>query len=332
MLFTQQRLLCAWVAYRSGKRRKAAVQAFELRREDELLTLQRELAGGAWRHGAYRSFIVHDPKPRTITAAAVRDRIVHQIVFEEIERSFEKTFLSCSYSARPRRGVHLALDDVDRRIRALRRQHPGALWTIKGDVRKFYDSIDHQILLALLSRRISDAETLRVASEIIASTHSARGVGKGIPIGNITSQVFANVYLHELDRYAIHMSRPAAYFRYADDVLILGTDCEEVTQHARNLQQFASTELALDLALRPARKLSQGVDFLGSVLWPYGRTVRRQTRTRIVARIAERTLQAERGTIGPNRLRATLASYAGIASRVRDRELRRLTMLTSKAE
>jgi hypothetical protein len=298
-----------------------AVEGFDFSRETELLDLVNELAAGTWRHSPYREFIISDPKPRRITAAAVRDRVVHQVVFEEVERAFEPTFLPVSFSARKGRGVHLALDEVGRAIERMRRQRVWPIWTLKGDVRKFYDSIDHQILLRLLARRIKDPELTRAIESIVGSSSSSRGPGKGIPIGNLTSQVFANVYLHELDRYAVHGCHAPGYFRYADDVLLLGRSRSDVEALAERLRAFANENLALDLVLRPARVLSTGVDFLGSLLWPYGRTLRPKTRTRVIQRVAMREQAAARGAISPESLRQTRVSYNGIAMRVRDRDL-----------
>ena len=324
MIFTYSRLLLAWVQYRRGKRRVKAVEGFDFSRETELLDLVTELAAGTWRHSPYREFIISDPKPRRITAAAVRDRVVHQVVFEEVEHAFEPTFLPVSFSARKGRGVHLALDEVERAIERMRRQRVWPIWTLKGDVRKFYDSIDHQILLRLLGRRIKDSELMRAIESIVGSSSSSRGPGKGIPIGNLTSQVFANVYLHELDRFAVHGCHGPGYFRYADDVLVLGRSRSEVEALAARLRAFAHENLALDLVLRPARVLSTGVDFLGSILWPYGRTLRPKTRTRVIQRVGMRERAAARGAISGDSLRQTRVSYNGIAMRVRDRRLQEI--------
>jgi hypothetical protein len=266
--------------------------------------------------------MVSDPKPRRITAAAVRDRVVHQVIFEEVERVFEPVFLPVSFSARKGRGVHLALNEVTRAIHRLRRGRVWPVWTLKGDVEKFYDSIDHDTLLTLLRRRIHAPEVLLAIETTVRSTSSSRGLGKGIPIGNLTSQVFANVYLHELDRFAVHDRRARAYFRYADDVLLLGATRDEVEVLAGELCTFAQEVLGLTLVTRPARRLSLGVDFLGSILWPFGRTLRRKTRTRVIQRIAMREKAAARGAISEQSLHQTRVSYNGIAMRVRDRVLR----------
>lgn len=321
MVFSYARLVQAWVRYRRGKRRVPSVQAFELNREAELVALGRELAAGTWQHSPYREFVIRDPKPRRITAAAVRDRVVHQVVFEEVERAFEPVFLPASFSARKGRGVRLALDEVTRALHRLRRSRIWPIWTLKGDVEKFYDSIDHDTLLALLARRITDPLVLRTVETIIRSASSPRGPGKGIPIGNLTSQVFANVYLHELDRFAVHDCHARAYFRYADDVLVLGAGRADVESVAAQLVAFASEVLGLHLTLRPARVLSTGFDFLGSIIWPYGRTLRRKTRSRMFRRIAMRQRALARGAISDQSMRQTRMSYNGITMRVRDRRL-----------
>jgi len=312
--------------YRRGKRRMPSVQQFEFSRDEELLRIEREIRAGTWRHSPYRTFVVCDPKPRSITAAAVRDRVVHQVVFEEVERAFEPRFLPNSYSARRHRGVHLALNHVERAATTLRRQGHSVLWAAKGDVAKFYDSVDHRILGVLLRRRITDANLLQMIETILGSYHSRFGEGKGIPIGNITSQVFANVYLHELDHFAVHRLRARTYFRYADDILVVSPERAEAEHAALHLQAYASEHLELDLKLRPPRKLSSGVDFLGSILWPYGRTLRRQTRARVVQRTRMRVRLAGEGLVTAASLRSTRASYRGMSMRVRDRALNLMLM------
>lgn len=312
--FSRERLVRAWFAYRRGKRRIAAVGAFEMRLPEEVARLAFELACGTYVHSPYRAFTVFDPKRRTITAAALRDRIVHQVVYEEVERVFEPTFLDCSYSGLKGRGVHAAIDAAERAIAVLRSQGVWPIYAIKLDARKFYDSVDHAILQRLLARRIYDPHILSVIQEILVSYTSPLGAGKGIPIGNLTSQVFANAYLHELDRYAKRAIYPPKYFRYADDVLLLGGSLRELVYQARQLSIFAYDQLAIELRIARGfpRKLSQGVDFLGTVLWPYGRTLRKATRKRILRRIDSCPI-----VIRP----PMLASYRGIAMRVRDQAL-----------
>ena len=313
--FSRERLLSSWTLYRRKKRRLAAVQAFDLRREEEIERLHRELHDGSYRHGAYRTFVVHDPKRRTITAAGLRDRIVHQAVTDELTRVFEPVFLDCSYSARATRGVHLAVDRAERSIARLRSAGAWPIWAWKGDVRKFYDSVDHALLLRLIGRRVRDPRFLDVVRALVASHHSQFGPGKGIPIGNLSSQIFANIYLHELDRFAKHELRLRHYLRYADDFLLFGADCGEVATAFSRLVAFLRDELLLDLSPvsvsdRWPRKLSQGVDFLGTVLWPYGRTLRPATRGRIIRRVEATT----EGYVLLN-----MASYRAIAKRVRDK-------------
>lgn len=155
--FTLERLTRAWYAYRRGIRRIAAVGAFEARLEQHLVRLADELATGRYQHGAYRSFFVCDPKRRLIIAASLRDRIVHQVVYEEVERVFEPEFLDCSYSGRKGRGVHAAVDAAEGAIAVLRSQGVWPIYAIKLDVRKFYDTVGHATLLRLLQRRIYDA-------------------------------------------------------------------------------------------------------------------------------------------------------------------------------
>lgn len=324
-LFSRAQLLTAWLLYRRGKRRVATVATFELQREEAIERLASELSAGCYRHEPYRSFLVRDPKERTVTAASLRDRVVHQVVFSAVERAFEPHFLDCSYSARAGRGTHRAVIRAREAIACMRAQGVWPVWALKADVAKFYDSVDHAILLRLLQRRVRHPALLAVIAEILRSYHSTKGAGKGLPIGNLTSQIFANVYLHELDHYAVHTLRLPTYLRYADDVLLLGADAATLRQAAGTLRAFAADRLLLNLSA-PAdqypRKLSQGVDWLGTRLWPYGQTLRRATRGRIIQKFRSREREVRSATRSAQSLGQIRASYRGIAYRVRDYPLR----------
>lgn len=325
-LFSAERLYRAWIQYRHGKRRLKLTSVFELRLEREIIVLACDCANGKYFHSPYRSFTTYDPKRRTITAAALRDRLVHQIVYEETEKLFDKIFLDCSYSGRKGRGVHAAVDAAELAIARLRSQGSWPVWAIKLDVKKFYGSVDHKILLQLLMRRITNPVLLEAIKKILASYNSNIGSGKGIPIGNLTSQIFANVYLHELDRFAKHTNRIKHYFRYADDMLIIGNNSIELERYAKQLCWFAKTSLHLEISslerhCKWPRKVSQGADWLGTVIWPYGRTLRRATRGRIMQKIKQRESEYKSGLCSEANLAQMRASYNGMLLRVRDRKL-----------
>jgi retron-type reverse transcriptase len=224
-LVSFENLLCAAKLAASGKRKRADVAAFELDLEGELLRLRRELMEDEYEPGAYRSFQINDPKPRLISAAPFRDRIVHHALTQVLEPIFETRFSKDSYACRKGFGTHQALD----RAKHAAHRHR---FVLKCDVRKYFASIDHEILKGLLAGVVKCKPTLRLAGKIIDGSNRQEEIvhyfpgdnlftpferRRGLPLGNQTSQFFANVCLNPLDQFVNRTLRPASYVRYVDD-------------------------------------------------------------------------------------------------------------------
>jgi RNA-directed DNA polymerase len=268
----------------AGKRTRPDVAAFLMNREGELLQLQRELKAGSYLPGCYRSFTIEDPKPRLISAAPFRDRVVHHALTQVLEPIFERRFSTASFACRVGKGTHAALE----RAREGARRYPYAL---KCDVRKYFASIDHAVLLDLLGRVIKCTPTLELAARIIAGWHAdARAATyfpgddlftpherpRGLPLGNQTSQFFANVYLNPLDQFIQRQCRPGVYARYVDDFVIFDTSRERL--HAMRAAMHDPL-WALRLDLHPGKsricRVADGVTFLGFRIFPdHARLVR----------------------------------------------------------
>ncbi|MFH1567835.1 MAG: reverse transcriptase/maturase family protein, partial [Gemmatimonadota bacterium] len=210
---------------RRGKRHKADVARFEFHLERELLRLRAELTAKAWEPGAYRCFVVHEPKRRLISAAPYRDRVVHHALCNVIEPLLERGFIHDSYANRRGKGTHRA---VQRYTELCRRSR----YALQCDIRRYFPSIDHAILYGQMERRIKDPEVLWLVRRIIDSSNPQEPVHtyfpgddlftpferrKGLPIGNLTSQFFANVYLDGLDHFAKRRLGCRSYIRYVDD-------------------------------------------------------------------------------------------------------------------
>jgi RNA-directed DNA polymerase len=282
-----ENLYTAYRAARKGKRSQEAVADFEMNAGENLLVLQEELAAKTYTPGPYRSFYIHDPKRRLISAAPFRDRVVHHALCRVIEPIFEARFIADSYANRKGKGTHRALD----RCQQFARQYP---FVLQCDVRQFFPSIDHIILQAQLERRIVDADVHWLVGRILQS-----GVGvlteeyalhlfpgddlfaacrpRGLPLGNLTSQFWANVYLDPLDQFVKRQLKCAAYLRYVDDLLLFAQDKATLHTWRSEVIDFAA---GLRLTLHEERAqvypVDAGIPFLGFQVLPYRRRLKRR--------------------------------------------------------
>jgi hypothetical protein len=308
---------------RRGKRRKRAVAEFESSLEPELLRLQDELAAGTWRPGPYRSFYVHEHKRRLITAAPFRHRVVHHALLNVLEPVFEPMFIHDSYACRVGKGQHKAIDRFQHWAR-------GHKYVLRGDVRKFYPSVDHEILMAVLRRRIRDQQVLALCGTILASgagileseyemawfggddLFTPLGRGRGLPIGNLTSQFFGNVYLNELDRFIKQTLGCRCYLRYMDDIALFSQDKRELyCWLLRVMEALAGLRLMLSRGRTRVWQAGDGVEFLGLRVYPGHRLVRRATAHRYCRRLKKLALLRRCGRATYQNVRDSLAAWFG---------------------
>jgi hypothetical protein len=242
---------------------------------------------GRYTHGVYQPFMICDPKQRQIHKANVRDRLVHQAVVSAIEPLFEARFIFDSYSCRVGKGTHAGIARLATFLRRESRNNARKTYVLKCDVRQFFASIDHEILMQLIEARIEDERTLQLLRTILLS-HGAE-LGRGIPLGNVTSQLFANIYLHELDWFMKQTLCIKHYLRYCDDFAIVSGDRLYLESLIEPIRQFLAVELKLELhpAKVSIRSWDQGVDFLGYVLRPHATSLRTKTKRRMLARVSE---------------------------------------------
>ena len=309
-------LFNAWRQFRCGKTKRRDVQQFGRSLERNVFRLHRELQAKRYRHGEYDSFYVHDPKIRHIRKASVRDRLVHQAVSNVLTQIFEPRFIQHAYSSRIGKGTHRGINALRDMTRKVSRNFTRPAWALKCDVRKFYDTVDHEILLNLLRQVVRDESALWLIEEIVKSFHVEGALGKGVPIGNLTSQIFTNVYLNELDMFVKHRLRVRFYLRYADDLAILSHRKCELQELLPELERFLLENLCL--ALHPQkielRPLIQGIDFLGYVTLPHHRALRTKTKRRMLRRISARHESHSCGEISGESLNQTFQSYLGVMS------------------
>lgn len=293
-----ENLLEAWKEFSGGKRSRKDVQAFELRLMEHLILLHTELITKSYWHGSYEAFKVNDPKPRDIHKATVRDRIVHRAIYRVLYPFFDNVFISDSYSCRDGKGTHRALRRFEIFARKVSCNRTKTVWVLKCDIRKFFASIDHEILLGILRDRIIDEDISWLLERVIGSFSSVRS-GIGLPLGNLTSQLFANVYLNELDQFVKHELKAKRYIRYADDFVLFGTEYEELEGWLISIKEFL--EERLDLWLHPDKvsigTVASGVDFLGWIHFPDHRVLRTATKKRMFRKLDERNVSSYVGLL-----------------------------------
>lgn len=306
-VISPENLLRAWKKFRRGKRSKREVAEFEFSLEENLFSLHERLAQGVWTADPYVERRIADPKPRLIHIASVRDRVFFQAVYQTLYQIFDKTFIHDSYASREGKGNHAGVKCFEVFARKVSANYTKSSFVLKCDIRKFFDSIDHKVLFSLISRRVTDTNLFSLIYRIISSFETAPH--KGLPLGNVTSQIFANIYLNELDQFVKHTLKAKYYIRYCDDFVILENNRAVLEKLIENLRDFLHKELLLKLhpCKVTIRKLQQGTDFLGYVALPYYRVLRTRTKRRMLKRVNEKNL----------------ASYLGMLVHCRGERLRR---------
>ena len=307
-------LLSAWQEFRRGKRKKADVLEFELTLEDNLFQLHCELVSKSWKPDPYVAFRINDPKPRIIHKASVRDRVLFQAVYRKLYKVFDPTFIFDSYSSRVGGGTHKAVRRLEEFSRKITSNYRKVGFALKCDIRKFFDSIDHGVLKNLIRRQITDERLLDLIDIIINSFETEHG--KGLPLGNVTSQLFTNIYLNELDHFIKHKLKIKYYIRYCDDFVMLSADKQYLDDILRYIVRYVREYLHLDLHDRKVifRKIMSGVDFLGCVALPHYKVLRTKTKKRILRKIFSLQSDLKKGIIKKEFFEQSLQSYFGILS------------------
>ncbi len=310
-------LFQAWEEFKKDKRKKIDVGSFERHLEDNIFELHQALENKTYRHSYYSGFYIRDPKVRHIHKAVVKDRIVHHALFKILNPIFEPSFISSSFSCRKGYGTHKGFKRLVIYARKVSKNYTQDCWALKCDIRKFFDSVDHYVLLSFLKEKIKDPDTIWLLEEIIQSFEAkgqALEAKKGIPIGNLTSQLFANVYLNQLDQFLKHKLKMRYYLRYADDFILLYQNKEELTKYMESIRHFLAEKLKLSLHPRKVslRKFSWGIDFVGYVALPHHQVLRTKTKKRIFRKISRKVKDYRRGEIGEVTLNQSIQSYLGI--------------------
>lgn len=279
-------LLEAWKEFVKGKRRKRDVQEFSFRLMDNLLELHHDLRHHTYEHGSYQAFSIHDPKPRRIHKATIRDRLLHHAIYRILYPFFDKTFIADSYSCQIGKGTHKALNRFRDFGYKVSQNNTRTCWVLKCDIKKFFANIDHAVLQNILREHIPDANILWLLERVIGSFSSGRP-GVGLPLGNLTSQLLVNIYMDEFDQFVKHKLKAKYYIRYADDFVVLSENRPSLEELIPKIQNFLQADLKLQLHPDKVfiKTLASGVDFLGWVHFPEHRVLRTATKRRMIKKV-----------------------------------------------
>ncbi len=318
-IISPENLFQAWDAFKVGKRNKKDVQLFEWNLEENIFKLHRDLKSKVYKHSSYYTFNIADPKPRNVHKAHVRDRIVHHAIFQVLNPIFEGGFIPTSFSCRLGYGTHKGVRVLQDVLRKVSRNGTRKCFVLKCDIKKFFDTIDHDILFSILTKKIRDTETNDLLWEIISSFFSHYSDAthkKGVPIGNLTSQLFANVYMNQFDQFVKSELQIKHYLRYTDDFLIISESKEYLENLLPKMKLFLEENLLLKIHKDKTkiRKVTQGIDFLGYIVFNHHRIVRTKTRRRIIKKLKKRIFEYESGFISKESLYQSLYSYLGFLS------------------
>jgi RNA-directed DNA polymerase len=303
-----QNLLSAYRKAARGKRGQPAVADFDFGLEANLLDLQHELRTRGYQPGPYFSFYIRDPKHRLISAAPFRDRVVHHALCNVIEPLFERTFIGDSYANRVGKGTHRALD----RAQVFAKRHR---YVLQCDIREFFPSIDSECLRPILSRKINDPEVLWLidailenGADVLVSEYTmvyfagddllAVNRPRGLPIGNLTSQFWANVYLNELDQFVKRKLRCGAYLRYVDDFLLFADTKQQLWTWKQAIRdRLAELRLTLHERSSTVYPVTNGIPFLGFRIYPTYRRLKRRNGVAFARRLRAGQVALSRGEL-----------------------------------
>jgi len=301
-----------------GKRGQQAVAAFEFNLESNLCRLEEELLQQSYQPGPYRSFYIRDPKHRLVSAAPFRDRVVHHALCNVIEPIFERTFIGASYANRVGKGTHAALNHAQK----LAQRYP---YVLQCDIEQFFPSVDHAILSGILERKINDPPVQWLMQQIL---RSGRGVldevyqptlfpgddlfalsrSRGLPIGNLTSQFWANVMLNQLDQFIKRELRCQGYLRYVDDFLLFADNKPQLWKWKKAIISYlAGLRLTLHEKQSTVYPVTNGIPFLGFRLYPGYRRLKRRNGIAFARRLRMNWRKVQTGAM----------SYAELHRRVR---------------
>lgn len=301
-------LYLAYNKARMGKSKQYGVQLFERDVERNIADLHDELANGQYRTSEYSRFMIHDPKEREIFRLPFRDRVVHHAIMNILEPIWVSVFISQTYSCIKGRGIHAVLMAIKRDLTDVQNTQ----YCLKLDIRKFYPSIDHEVLKAIIRKKIKDERLLNLLDEIIDSA-------PGVPIGNYLSQFFANLYLSYFDHWIKEEKQVKYYYRYADDIVILASNKPYLHALLKDIDNYLTNRLKLQIKQNyqvfPVN--DRGIDFVGYVFF-HTHVLMRKT---IKKRLCRKAAKLNKQDIPEKEYRQNIAPWLGWAKHCNSRHL-----------
>ena len=271
-------ILAAYKQTCNGKRKTWGYLEFKEYDQANLRAIQNELINKTYKVGNYRHFYIYEPKPRLISALEFKDRLVQHALCNIITPIFERTFLPYNFACRDGMGTHKGVKHLQSMLRKHKYTH-----FLKTDFSKYFPNVDHAILHKEIRKKISCRDTLRLIEEITPAE------GTGIPIGSLTSQLFANVYGNIIDQYIHHELKHRHWARYMDDIIILGNDTDELRNSFEQIQLFSKQRMNMGISKWCVRPIHRGIDFLGYRIWPTHKLIRKDSVTRAKRKIKRYT-------------------------------------------
>lgn len=315
----------AYLSARKNKRYRDEVLAFTANLEENLITIQNELIYQTYKVGRYREFYVYEPKKRLIMALPFKDRVVQWAVYRIVNPIISRGFIADTYACVEGRGVQRAVNRIKYWMRLIehRQEKP---YYLKLDISKYFYRIDHEVLLNIFKRKFADEQLILLLGTIINSESVAFGLpagynpgearmvyDRGMPIGNLTSQMFANVYLNELDQYIKRSVHAHFYIRYMDDIAILSDSKLQLHEYKKIIEKFLEEELKLQLNQKTAiRPTTLGLDFCGYKIWSTHIKLRKSTTLKMKKRLKSMRVMYENGEVELEKAQETVTSYFGL--------------------
>jgi len=322
-LCSYDNLMKAFKKARKGKSKKWYVNRFENNLENNLLQLKYELETLTYYPKLLKRFIIRDPKTRVIHASHFRDRIVHHALCNVIEPIFDKTFIYDSYANRKRKGTHAGLKRFDyfkrkvsqngKLVRNAKDNNMVVAYVLKADIKHYFDTVDHDILINIIKRKIKDESIIWLIQKIL-DNHDFKILNKGMPIGNLTSQFFANVYLNELDYFIKHKLKAKYYLRYVDDFVILHRSKEALEDYKIQINEFLKT---IKLELHPEKSrvipLHNCVSLLGFRIFYHYKLPRKSNIRKFERKMVDLIGKYKRGKIDKEKLMESIEGWCAYA-------------------
>jgi RNA-directed DNA polymerase len=325
-IYDFENILSAAYSCRKGKTTGVATLKFFDNLEENIIQIQNEMMWDMYKASSYHYFYVFEPKRRLISAPNFRDRVVHRAIYNIVEPLFDKTYIYDSYACRRDKGTHRGADRAQQFIRQVE-HNSGRAYALKADIKRYFSSIDHAVLKSILSAKIQCSRTIDLLFYIIDSS-PCDSDGTGIPLGNLTSQIFANVYLNELDRFIKHRLKVKRYVRYMDDFVIIHHDKNQLTRWRCDIEDFINQNLKLETNAKTqifpiSVEKGRGLDFLGYRIYSHHRLLRKSSVKSIKTKLKKYRNQYFNHELSISDVNKKIQSWLGHASHADSYNLRR---------